>query len=189
MPPMTAMITCKMLCHSNSPHLSQIFTGFALLDRAGAIALSQECRRRDYYDVTKPQYLRDAARAHLLVIVNGKIKLYYDAHDSYEIEENAARDADFYFKRSYAPCNIPSALKTKIHPLGFNYPVYTTGPDCFELQRALVFERASSNSSNRFRPTFENIRPTLRGALRPKILFMTRAWDPFDDPERTDEKI
>src|SRR5947199_349563 len=113
-----AAISCKTICHSNSPHLSQIFTGFSLLDRAGEISLSQECRRLNYFDATKPQHLRDAGRAHLPVIVNGEVKLFYDTHDSYEIDEGAAGEVDLYFKRSYAHARIPEHLRAKVFPLG-----------------------------------------------------------------------
>lgn len=189
------MITCRMIAWSNSPHLSQVFTGFTLLHRAGKIALSQECRKQDYFDRTKPQHLRDAGHAHLLVIVNDNIKLYYDTHDSHEIDEAAAREVSFYFKRSYADHEIPEPFKAKVYPLGFNYLLYPSGLDDLEAQRSLALGDSSpwGYSQGRalpsFRPTPENMQSAPEDVVPPKILFMTRAWEPFDHPERTKEKI
>jgi hypothetical protein len=182
------MITREMICRSNSVHLSQVFTGFSLLHRAGVIALSQECRGEICYDATKPQHLRDAGQAHLLVVVNGRLKLYYDPHDSFEVDEDAAGDVDFYFKRSYAPRKLPARLKAKIYPLGLNYPLYTPEPDEFELQRIHAFERglgarAAPGAGNVFWPTSENMEApppeglppnqrdegALRGAARARV--------------------
>ena len=46
--------------------------------------------------------IRDARHAHLIVIINRNIKLYYDCHNNHEIDETAACKVDCYFKRSYA---------------------------------------------------------------------------------------
>src|SRR5689334_20396743 len=106
------MLTCTIISDSNSPHLSQIYTGFSLLHKAGEIVLSQECRKRNFFDATRAQHLRDAKHAHLLVIINDEIKLYYDCHDSHEIDETAAGEVDCYFKRSYAQSRIPSSFRS-----------------------------------------------------------------------------
>jgi hypothetical protein len=185
-----AVINCKLTCHSNSPHLSQIFTGFALLHRAGVITLSQECGRRNRLDVAKPQHLRDARDAHLLVTVNDKLRLYYDTHDSYEIDEEAAKEVDCYFKRSYARPKIPASLVNKVFPLGFNYELYPGDPDDFESQRRHAFKQDRDGAQPPpFRPTPETMYSAPEESLPPQVLFMTRAWDPFDNSERPDEKI
>ena len=190
------MITCHMICHSNSHHLSQIYTGFTLLQRSGAIVLSQECRKENFFDAAKPQHLRDARRTHLSVIVNGDIKLHYDTHDSYEIDEDASAAADYYFKRSYAPSKIPKSLKSKVFPLGLNYQIYPEGFDHFEEQRVIELEHrpigpGPSPVPNKplFRPTPENMHSVPDSLQEPKVLFMTRAWDPSDHPDRSREKI
>jgi hypothetical protein len=179
-----------MLCHSNSSHLSQICTGFVLLHNAGEIVLSQECGEQNYFDKTKPQHLRDARDAHLLVVVNHNIKLYYDCHDSYEIDVRAANEVDYYFKRSYAESKIPVSLKAKVFPLGLNYELYPAEFDIFEQQRVSAFEPelASSNISL-FRPTVENMQSVPHNLHDPGVLFITRAWDPIDNPDRSREKI
>lgn len=183
------MITCHLLCHGTSEHLSQLFTGFSLLHSAGEILLSQEYRRQNNFDASRPQHLRDARRAHLLVLVNRRIKLYYDCHDSYEIDEPAAAEVDCYFKRSYEPSQVPDTLKGKVFPLSLNYEVYPDEFDDFELQRCSALQQNSiAPQMPLFRPTLENMHappdPQVKG-----VLFMTRAWDPFDDPDRSQEKI
>jgi hypothetical protein len=178
-----------MICHSNQSHLSQIYTGFSMLNASGEIVLSQECRVRNFLDLAKTQHLRDARGTHLLVVVNGDTRLYYDCHDSHEIDEPAALEVDRYFKRSYAPDKIPDSLTHKVFPLGFNYQVLLRDPDDFERQRRSAFNQGIDGSHvSYFRPTIENMY-LAPGAHKPGIIFMTRAWDPFDNPDRSDEKI
>src|SRR5262245_55929533 len=115
-------------CYDNYAHISKLFTGFALLRAAGAVTLSQECLIDHAFDMSKPQHLRDARLAQLLVVVNGSIRLYYDNHDSDEIDDEAAEGIDFYFKRSYSRPRIPAHVASKILPLGLNYPLF---PDSY----------------------------------------------------------
>jgi len=182
------MINCHLICHSNSIHLAQVFTGFALLHSAGEIVLSQECRKQNFLEPLKPQHLRDARHAHLLVIVNGSIKLYYDCHDSYEIEESAVRDVDYYFKRSYTQSTIDPSLKEKVCPLGLNYPVFPAECDNFETERLSTFPTQSSPQPV-FRPTVENIQAVPNKFTQLRALFITRAWDPADNADRSIEKM
>lgn|SRR5882724_457537 len=184
------MMDCKIICHSNSSHLSQVFTGFELLHSAGEIALSQECRNRAFFDAAKPQHLRDARHAHSRVILNHDINLYYDCHDGYEIDETAAGEVDYYFKRSYAESTIPDTLKPKVFPLGLNYMVFNVTAGRFEKERLSEFQPQSRTADPPlFQPTVENMQAVPNGRAEAEVLFMTRAWDPFDHPERTREKI
>ena len=104
------MMTCLMFCHSNSDHLSQVFTAFALPYSRGEIRLSQECKRKNFYDPGKPHHLRDARGHHLMVAVDRDTKVYYDCRDSPEIDEPAAEEFDCYFTRSYAPSAIADRI-------------------------------------------------------------------------------
>lgn len=180
------MITCKLLCHNDSIHLAQIYTGFALLHRTGEIILSQEFISQEYFEPHQPQHLRDAKYVHLLVIVNDSIKLYYDCHDSHEIDERAANEVDYYFKRSYVESKIADSFKRKVFPLGLNYLLYSAEVDEFEKQRVSRFCPASSDQG--FRHTVANIHALPDSTREPKALFMTRAWDPLDNCERSYEK-
>ena len=177
---------CEILCDSDSPHLAQIYTGFAMLHRAGEILLSQRFRNRDHFEASKPQHLRDASYTHLLVAVNQSIKLYYDCHDSFEIDERAASEVDCYFKRSYAPNRVPDNLKSRVFPLGLNYELYIED-DRFEQERLCWFQEKLSNDE--FRPTIENMHAAPDHSLGHGVLFITRTWDPFDNADRSEHKI
>jgi len=181
---------CTLISDSDSFHLSQIHTGFSLLHSAGEIRLSQECRNQNHFDPAKPQHLRDARQAHLLVIVNGNTKLYYDCHDSHEIDESAAAEVDCYFKRSYAKAAIPDDLRPKVFSLGFNYEIYPATCDSLEQQRLSSFpSQLTEPDEPQFRPNVENMHAGPNMLLARRVLFMTRAWDPFDHPDRSQEKI
>src|SRR4051812_29016799 len=115
---------CHMITYGNSPQLSKLFTGFALLQEAGEVSLSQEWIAHKPFNMSMPQHLRDARLGHLMVVVNGGIKIHYDNHDSHEIDENAAEGVDAYFKRSYSRPRVPDSLRDKVFPLGLNYAIY-----------------------------------------------------------------
>ena len=186
---------CSLHCYGNSEHVSKLFTGFALLRQAGAVTLSQECKIGKAFDVSKPQHLRDARLAHLLVVVNGSVKLFYDNHDSDEIDGDVAESVDFYFKRSYSSPRIPDSVASKVFPLGLNYGLYSETFDALEFDRIQAFTRGSSppiapcnQGISSFRPTPANMHRAPVEALHPKVLFMTRVSDPYDHPERSEEK-
>jgi hypothetical protein len=190
------MMHCSLHCYSNSGHISKLLTGYALLRRAGAVTLSQQCLIGNAFDVSKPQHLRDARLAHLLIVVNGSVKLFYDNHDSYEIDGDMAEGVDFYFKRSYSRPRIPDSIASKVFPLGLNYPLYPDSIDALECERLQAFAEGFSspyspfNQSipSLFRPTPANMHSAPVEDLNPKVLFMTRVCDPFDHKERSDEK-
>jgi hypothetical protein len=181
---------CEILCTSNSPHLSQIYTGFAMLHKSGEILLTQQHCNQDHFDASKPQHLRNAKDTHVLVIINSGIRLYYDCHDSFEIDENAASEVDCYFKRSYAQSTIPASFAAKVFSLGMNYEVYSASPDKFEQQRLRCFEEEPDDpESLQFRPSIKNMRAAPNRCLPRRVLFITRAWDPYDVPDRSEQKI
>jgi len=203
-------IQCRIVCHSNSSHLAQVYAGFALLQRRGVVRLVQECRTWDYVDATQPPHLRDARFAHLLVVVNDGFRLYYDAHDCPHIDVEMAGQADFYFKRSYASRHVPENLRDKVFPLGLNYPVCADGFDRFELHRSLFFAARRSNwrqmpkhlARNLLRcasqalslplvfvPTMDAMNDRPRPDQEPRIVFLTAAWAPDESLEPHSEKM
>src|SRR3990172_9428612 len=191
-------IKCKVICHSNSRHLSQLFTGFYLLHRAKCIDLSQEIHQLNFKDEKKAQHLRDAKHAHLQVIINDTIKVYYDAHDSCEVDENILPEVYFYFKRSYLPESISDQHKAKIYPLGLFYELYPDYADRFALKRALVLDRGvrllgealrALKLNFFFTPRLQVMHSLPNFLQTPRILFMTKAWDPYDNPDRLPQKI
>src|SRR5262245_25341183 len=150
--------------------------------------MSQECRTLDYFDRSQPQHLRNARQAHALVVVNHNIRLYYDCHDSHEIDLSAADEVDCYFKRSYSSAAVPDSLKAKVFPLGLTYPLYSADIDPFERQRLAAFEGDLTSTLHPSRPTPENMSAPFDDDAS-GILFMTRVWEPFDEPDRSKEKI
>ncbi len=192
---------CEIQAWSLDWHLAQVYTGFAMLSRDRRIHLRQQYNHGEGPDASKPQHLRNAAATHVRVIVDGSTQLYFDTHDAPEIDEQAAAACDLYFKRSFSPDMIPPPLASKVRPLGLNYAVYLDGFDRFELQRALadlpsagertvLLTRLAARAfdmevvSQGYRPTVKSINAPPRPSDAPRVLFMARAWDPADQPER-----
>jgi hypothetical protein len=190
-----ARIKCRLISHSNSLHLQQIYTGFYMLHQSGLAALTQVTQAQNFIDSSKPPHLHNSRHAHLSVILNDCIKLHYDTHDSWEIDEEQLIQSDYYFKRSFSPDKLQALGKEckKVHPLGLNYLVYPKGFDAFRLQRDLVLLNRRGIieliRSFGFIPRVDNMWSPPDFDLEPKVLFMVQAHDPFDDPSRTREKI
>jgi hypothetical protein len=142
---------------------------------------------------------------HLRVIVNGSTRIYYDTHDGPEIDEAAADEVDLYLKRSYASAHVPDRLKGKVHPLGLNYAVYQEGVDLFEIRRALAFQPSGQARlkllarlvgrgfsmkavTQGYRPTVAKMQAPPCPQDPPRVLFMARAWDPFDQLDRAPQR-
>lgn len=185
-------ITCELLCLSSAEHLSQIFTGFGLLERQGLVRV--HLTRLPGY-ATGP-----LSSPKLRVIVNKNIKVIYDTFDGEEIDRNELAWCDFYFKRSFNRVYLSNFAETesrKIFPLGFNYSLY--GPGDYSLVRLLFglfslrswadikkisasffrltplscFLKTSSGRSNAFYSKFENLPNFVN---MPRIVFFTRLW-------------
>jgi hypothetical protein len=199
------MIRCKLICQTDSIHLQQLYTGFAILHRTGVVRVNQTVRRENIYDKNKPIFLRDARMTHLKVVLDNRRVLYYDEHDSFEIDPEVLREVDFYFKRSYADAEVTQLCENfKVFPLGLNYLVYCDGFDRFSLERASLQEG------------LEVYRSVLRGlgvdyilgnrrygiprlarmeaypdlTAEPRVLFIAQAWNPEDahTKEKSDER-
>ncbi|MCX6026684.1 MAG: hypothetical protein NTY23_10580 [Chloroflexi bacterium] len=199
-------IHATVFCRSLSPHLTQSLTGLVLLHRAGIIRLKQVLIRRGQGDERASVYGPTAHEAHLLLLLEDSVRVYYDMQDAQDINLSAAEGVDLYFKRSYAREAIPPALRARVHPYGLNYAVYADGRDGFEIRRRLFFEpeagkrlRAMLRLALRgmdmsavapgFRATMGQMSAPPERAQPPRVLFMARAWDPTDDPARPAEKV
>jgi hypothetical protein len=195
-------LSCLMQSHSTSRGLSQVYTGFALLNAAGRIRLRQHVVPSENLDLTQPQHLRDAQKDHLLVELDGGRRVFYDTHDSPEIDPVALNQVDIYFKRSFSPDVVPAGQAGRVLPLGLNYALYLGGFDRFEFQRELAFRRglrakarllartawrrgAMDAATEHFRPTVANMYAPPDPEGEPRVLFMVRAWDPLDVPDRS----
>lgn len=118
------MENVKITLLSREPHVSQILTGFMMLERRGMVKIDVEDRSQDE---TLPY-----RSVMLEVFYRGK-KLIYDMLDGYQ-HKDAIRyqlaHCDYYFKRSFSKeKNEALGLKWegKMFPLGFNYHVSCIG--------------------------------------------------------------
>jgi hypothetical protein len=197
-------ISCRLLYQSSSPHLQQLYTGFELLHRNGLIRLSQQARKTACRYRNDAPHLRDAGHAHLDALVNGKLRLHFDTHDAREIALGELDDCDFYFKRSYLAAEVaalPANQRGKVLPLGLNYRVLPDTSDLFAARRGLSLNGVSRatlsaikqalDSRNRFgfQPRLSLMESPPDPAAAPNVLFLVAAYDPYDDPHRSQEKI
>ena len=195
-------IDCTLTSHSLAEHLRPVYTGFLLLHRRGVIRLLQHCTHEA---VATPdlQHLRDTSGAHLRVLLDHRIRLHYYVHDSHEIHPAKVERCDFYFKRSFLRPYVDRLPRgsEKILPLGLNYSVL---PDCVDapaLQRALLLaanplqkllacvDALDSQNVLRYNARLRDLEAEPDCNAPPKVLFLVNAYDPFDRPDRTPEKI
>jgi len=198
------VISCRLLYQSASPHLQQLYTGFCLLHRSGFLRLTQQPRRTAIrYEYDEP-HLNDAGHAHLNVVVEGRLRLHFDTHDAQELALGELDECDFYFKRSYLPevvAALPGQHRAKVLPLGLNYRVLPDVPDVFAVRRGLSVSGFSRGSlsvikqafdvHNRFgfQPRLSQMEAPPEPTADPNVLFLVAAYDPYDDPARSQDKI
>ncbi|MFI3190717.1 hypothetical protein BCS42_05820 [Crenothrix sp. D3] len=182
---MKPLFKCE-LDYLPSNHLSQIYTGFEQLKKAGVIDLSIRYTG-EKTGATKPV---------LKVKINNKYKVIYDTLDGLNwikgsIEDNlnyikTHLDADFYFKRSYSK-NILKYFPShcKVYPLGLNY--YVESEDFYfvgikesikhYIKEIYVITKILKINKNFYTNDFE-FYPFV--SKETKILFFTRLWTPDD---------
>jgi hypothetical protein len=197
-------ISCRLLYQSASPHIQQLYTGFRLLHRSEFLRLSQEMRRTPVSYRNDAPHLADASHAHLDAVVGEQLRLHFDTHDSQELALGELESCDFYFKRSYLSTAVealPANERSKVIPLGLNYRVLPDVADSFAMRRAwrmnglsgatLTALKQALDTNNRFgfQPRLPQMEapPNLRAD--PNVLFLVAAYDPHDDPARSQEKI
>jgi hypothetical protein len=197
-----SVIRCRLLYQSSSPHLQQLYTGFLMLHRNGAIRLSQERRRTPTEYPSRALHLRDGAHAHLDAIIDGKVRIHFDTHDGEDIATGELDDCDIYFKRSYSPsliATLPPHQASKIERLGLNYRVLPSGIDWFAMRRTLSLDdmprarqlKQALDAGNALgdQPRVGRMESPPQRNAEPKVLFLAATYDPYDDPTRTRDKI
>lgn len=163
----------KLIIGSRVPHVSQIITGFLMLQKQGYAVEFAEAG-----DTGSILFNMPAIRAEY----RGQ-KLLYDVGDGYNVPESVAAGVeacDFYFKRSYSRernLQIVPGDADRIYPLGFNYHVTCKGNPVGEpLWKTLAKPLLGRTPDCWFRPeVFEGKAEETSG--QPKILFLTRLWD------------
>lgn len=196
-------IACQLFSHSNCAPLQQLYTGFSLLQRSGIVKIGQNIVRQGIRNDHAAQHLRYARYAHLRAVIDGRLRLHYDVHDSREIDEEYLATSDCYFKRSFSSSYLNGLGKDrhKMRPLGLNYLVYPDSSDRFALQRGIflpdpekgklkeVLRATGLGRRLMFSPTVSSLQSLPDTNAPSRILFMTGVWDPHDDPERAHDKI
>jgi hypothetical protein len=187
---MQPSIRCKLV-YKNSPHLQQIYAGFARLQALGIIDLLVEEPASD------PQLGRQPI---LYATIDDRFNVVYDALDGLNwipgtVEENLAFfqktfHADFYFKRSFDRRLTEMALsECRVLPLGLNYHVRSerllVRLPIKENLRAMVRNNAFAskilglkNEEMGLPPEDYEYFPIIGSET--KILFLTRIWNPAD---------
>ncbi len=199
-----AAVPCRLSYHSTSPHLQQLYTGFWMLHVGGFIRLSQQLRRTPCRYASDAPHLKNAGHAHLDALLDERLRLHFDTHDSVEIAEGELESCDLYFKRSYSAAVVdalPAPQKNKLRPLGLNYEVLPDGVDTFAMRRGAALHGMSRATLAAFKTALDTgnhvgFQPRLAVMQAappldapPRVLFQTAAYDPYDDPQRARDKI
>jgi len=171
-----------------------------MLHRLGIVDLTQSiCAEPARY--SDEQHLRDAALAILVVELEGGCKIVYDTHDSWEVNQELLASSKLYFKRSYQPQLLRENVTEhhKVRPLGLNYLVYPATFDSNDMWRNLRISKGKSklqmlrsiNAMNKikFTPNTENMWALPDSKIEPKVLFMVRAFDPYNSADRNQDKM
>ena len=92
-------LRCHLICLSNSPLLSQLYTGF-ILCRIGQVSrMSEECAEACLSGIFSTSPNSSATQhAHLRVVVNDRLAIHYDVHDGADIDEPAAAEIQFFYE-------------------------------------------------------------------------------------------
>lgn len=169
-----------------SPHLSQIYKGFQILEEKGLIDL---------------KFIKKAGNLNKPIIsafINNEYHIIYDTLDGFNwldnksIEDNLLffqnhYQCDYYFKRSYnaSLLNYNKGSTRRIHNLEFNYdvayePIFT---DIKRVVKDTIHKRLNLHNPNVDYKDFEYY---FNKNDQSKILFSARLWDP-KDVENIDE--
>lgn len=198
-------LNCEVIVYGNKGHTQQILTGYFLLKQQGIINLTSKIKNIKPQDIDKTNPFKDAKQYHVKVVLDNEIIIYYDMHDSYEIDKNELYKVDIYFKRSYMSSYIDTFKKEeskKIVSFGLNYWVYPNDIDIHNIKRSLFLSSKGKEKLGMFLrainlPTSLTNAPNLKdlqdfpllNKTNNRVLFMVRAWDPYDTKDRSLDAI
>ncbi len=192
---------CRLIYASDSPLLAQLFTGYVMLADAGRLTLSAERTTRAL--PLKPPNLANP-NSTCWVIVNNRSTLFYDTHDCAEIDTQAAARSHLYFKRSYNATLVPVHFQDKVRPLGLNYAVYPDRIGLSEISWKYLFSPDGGRRTADSGPVADSLQPPRTESCRPRIsetealpdmkqpprvLFLTRAWNPHVEGELPRDRV
>ena len=171
---MKMQVTVKLSSRDGAAHVSGILAGFILLAKRGELTLRVQ-------DVRQGNPL--AREALLETEIDGRT-VVFDLMDGYFYNDPAAvlalfHRADVVFKRSFSAeknRQFPGDIPAKLRPLGLNYYVTCPGSP-LEAERGVKSRLKQWALSTRCYPQDFEARLT-RVRKKPRILFLTRLWDP-----------
>lgn len=184
------MIKVHAVIVSTRPHLSEVLTGFLLLQEAGLVDFSYEFNehfRQEY------PYL-----SFLFAEVNGK-KVVFDMMDGYDFSFEAVgrilSGVDFCLKRSYSTVKnegFPEEVRRKIHPWGLSYHVTCAGNPLDDLHGAAQIKedlfQILANGARRSYFTPERFENSAHCGGSGKILFLARLWESVGEAEIDEDR-
>ena len=167
-------VTVKLSSREGAAHISGILAGFTMLAKRGELTLQVQ-------DVRQGNPL--AREALLETEIDGRT-VVFDLMDGYFYNDPAAvlalfHRADVVFKRSFSAeknRQFPGDISAKLRPLGLNYYVTCPGSP-LEAERSAKSRLKQWALSTRCYPQDFEARLT-RVRKKPRILFLTRLWDP-----------
>lgn len=167
-------VTVKLATREGAAHISGILAGFILLAKRGELTLRIQDER---------QGSPIAREALLETEIDGRT-VVFDLMDGYFYNDPAAvlalfHRADVVFKRSFSAeknRQFPGDIPAKLRPLGLNYYVTCPGSP-LEAERSAKSRLKQWALSTRCYPQDFEARLT-RVRKKPRILFLTRLWDP-----------
>lgn len=167
-------VTVKLATREGAAHISGILAGFTLLAKRGELTLRVLDAR---------QGSPIAREALLETEINGRT-VVFDLMDGYFYNDPAAvlalfSRADVVFKRSFSAeknRQFPGDISAKLRPLGLNYYVTCPGSP-LEAERSAKSRLKQWALSTRCYPQDFEAR-LIRVRKKPRILFLTRLWDP-----------
>lgn len=200
-----SILTCDITVYANTTHIQQVLIGYFLLKQQAMINLKSQFEFVDFNDMNKDQHIRDAKKYHVQVVLDNTIVVYYDMHDSFEIDREVLNRVDVYFKRSYLSSyfdTFEKELSSKVFEWGLNYEVFPNTIDFDNVKRSLFLSKGKEKILSFMRAI--NLPSSLTNAAKlkdiealpmssdktnRKVVFMVRTWDPFDKKDRTPQKI
>jgi hypothetical protein len=181
-------LKCILNIFSTSEHISQVVTGFLMLQKKGIIDLKIKYISSITNNYPFPQ---------LVEVIIDDIVIAYDMADGCwekTTVEPYLEKVDFYFKRSFNPEYHHDYLNaSRIYPLGFNYHVTTNNNPLDKINIILKLNHCMNNykkMANIFTKYIYNynfyfhvdkFEDTPRYSLHPSILFLTKIWSPYGE--------
>jgi hypothetical protein len=196
-----AQVQCTLVWYAYGAHIEQLNTGFLALHKSGLIRLSQRSSDQPFPNSTV-QHLQKVGGSQLTAVLNAKLRVHYDCHDAVELNERMLEECDFYFKRSYSQQYVDALPRHrgKVFPLGLCYRVLPNAADWRSVKRALLGARgtaklaaliAALDAGNwlKYNPRLRDLQALPDPELPPRVLFLANAYDPYDAPGRSKQKI